>query len=182
MARPPTSFHPPRRDDLPRSNEEIKSANVRLIDGSGQNIGVVPLERALDEASRASMDLVEIAQGEEPPVVRVMDFGKYKYELQKKRHQARKKQKQIDVKEIKLRLNIDSHDFEVKMRSARRFLEEGDKVKVSLRFRGREVTHREIGDALLLRVVEELSELSKVESPPEIEGRQLIMVLTPKVA
>ena len=182
MARPPTSFHPPRRDDLPRSNEEIKSANVRLIDGGGHNMGVVPLERALDEASRASMDLVEIAQGEEPPVVRVMDFGKYKYELQKKRHQARKKQKQIDVKEIKLRLNIDSHDFEVKMRSARRFLEEGDKVKVSLRFRGREVTHREIGDALLLRVVEELSELSKVESPPEIEGRQLIMVLTPKVA
>ena len=101
--------------------------------------------------------------------------------MQKKRHQARKKQKQIDVKEIKLRLNIESHDFEVKMRSARRFLEEGDKVKVSLRFRGREVTHRELGDGLLQRVVEELSELSKIESPPEIEGRQLIMVLTPKL-
>ncbi len=179
MPRPTTDLQPPRRD-MPRSNEEIKSAEVRLIDGRGQNRGVVPLEHALEEASRASLDLVEIAQSEKPPVVRVMDFGKYKYELQKKRHQSRKKQKQIDVKEIKLRLNIESHDFEVKMRAARRFLEEGDKVKVSLRFRGREVTHRELGDEKLQRVVEELSDLSKVESPPEIEGRQLIMVLTPK--
>ena len=182
MARPPANLQPPRREDMPRSNEEITSAQVRLIDGRGQNVGVVPLERALEEASRESLDLVEIAQGEEPPVVRVMDFGKYKYELQKKRHQARKKQKQIDVKEIKLRLNIDSHDFEVKMRSARRFLEEGDKVKVSLRFRGREVTHRELGDKKLQMVVEELSDISKIESPPEIEGRQLIMVLTPKAS
>ena len=109
-----------------------------------------------------------------------MDLGKYKYEMQKKRHQARRKQKNIDIKEIKLRPNIEQHDFEVKMRSARRFLEEGDKVKVTLRFRGREVTHKEIGEALLQRVVDELADLSKIESPPQTEGRQLIMVLTVK--
>lgn len=153
---------------------------MRLITASGENLGIVSIERAREEADNSSLDLVEIAQGVSPPVVRIMDLGKYKYELQKKRHQARRRQKNIDIKEIKLRPNIEQHDFEVKMRSARRFLEEGDKVKVTLRFRGREVTHKELGEALLQRVVDELADLSKIESPPQTEGRQLIMVLTVK--
>lgn len=182
MTTRPTSPREPQRPrkDGPRSNDEITDDQVRLIDAKGENLGVVSISRARDEADASSLDLVEIAQGVSPPVVRVMDFGKYKYELQKKRHQARRHQKNIDIKEIKLRPNIEQHDFDVKMRSARRFLEAGDKVKFTLRFRGREVTHKELGDALLERVVEGLADLSKIESPVATEGRQLIMVLTTK--
>ncbi len=180
MPRPPISDAPRVRKNFPRSNDEITDAQVRLIAAGGENLGVVSIARAREEADGSSLDLVEIAQGASPPVVRIMDLGKYKYELQKKRHQARRRQKNIEIKEIKLRPNIEQHDFEVKMRSARRFLEEGDKVKVTLRFRGREVTHKELGEALLQRVVDELADLSKIESPPQTEGRQLIMVLTVK--
>ncbi len=143
-------------------------------------IGVVPLREALWAAEQAGLDLVEISPNAEPPVCKILDYGKFKFEAQKKKNEARKRQKVIDVKEIKLRPNIDDNDYDVKMRSARRFLEEGDKVKVTMRFRGRELAHQEIGMNVLVKVREELQELSKVEQMPKMEGRQMIMVLAAK--
>ncbi len=143
-------------------------------------VGVVPLREALWAAEEVGLDLVEVSPGAEPPVCKVLDYGKYKYEAQKKKNEARKKQKTVDVKEIKLRPNIDSHDYEVKMRNARRFIGEGDKVKVTLRFRGREMAHQELGMNVLVRVREELDEMAKVEQMPKMEGRQMVMVLAPR--
>jgi len=143
-------------------------------------IGVVPLREALWAAEQAGLDLVEISPNAEPPVCKILDYGKFKFEAQKKKNEARKRQKVIDVKEIKLRPNIDDNDYDVKMRSARRFLEEGDKVKVTMRFRGRELAHQEIGMNVLVKVRDELQELSKVEQMPKMEGRQMIMVLAAK--
>ena len=143
-------------------------------------VGVVSLRDALLAAEDAGLDLVEIAPQAEPPVCKILDYGKYKYEAQKKAAEARKKQKIIEVKEIKLRPNIDDNDYDVKMRSARRFLEEGDKVKVTLRFRGREMAHQDLGMNVLVRVRDELDELAKVEQMPKLEGRQMVMVLAPR--
>ncbi|CAO3447953.1 Translation initiation factor 3 [Azospirillum largimobile] len=143
-------------------------------------IGVVSLRDALLAAEDAGLDLVEIAPQAEPPVCKILDYGKFKYEAQKKANEARKKQKIIEVKEIKLRPNIDDNDYDVKMRSARRFLEEGDKVKVTLRFRGREMAHQDLGMNVLVRVRDELTELAKVEQMPKLEGRQMVMVLAPR--
>ena len=143
-------------------------------------VGVVSLRDALLAAEDAGLDLVEIAPQAEPPVCKILDYGKYKYEAQKKAAEARKKQKIIEVKEIKLRPNIDDNDYDVKMRSARRFLEEGDKVKVTMRFRGREMAHQDLGMNVLVRVRNELDELAKVEQMPKLEGRQMMMVLAPK--
>ncbi len=143
-------------------------------------IGVVPLREALWAAEQAGLDLVEISPNAEPPVCKILDYGKFKFEAQKKKNEARKRQKVIDVKEIKLRPNIDDNDYNVKMRSARRFLEEGDKVKVTMRFRGRELAHQEIGMNVLVKVRDELQDLSKVEQMPKMEGRQMIMVLAAK--
>jgi len=143
-------------------------------------IGVVPLREALWAAEEVGLDLVEVSPGAEPPVCKVLDYGKYKYEAQKKKNEARKKQKTVDVKEIKLRPNIDDHDYEVKMRNARRFIGEGDKVKVTLRFRGREMAHQELGMNVLVRVRDELDEMAKVEQMPKMEGRQMVMVLAPR--
>jgi translation initiation factor IF-3 len=143
-------------------------------------VGVVSLRDALLAAEDAGLDLVEIAPQAEPPVCKILDYGKYKYEAQKKAAEARKKQKIIEVKEIKLRPNIDDNDYDVKMRSARRFLEEGDKVKVTMRFRGREMAHQDLGMNVLVRVRDELDELAKVEQMPKLEGRQMVMVLAPK--
>jgi len=143
-------------------------------------VGVVSLRDALLAAEDAGLDLVEIAPQAEPPVCKILDYGKYKYEAQKKAAEARKKQKIIEVKEIKLRPNIDDNDYDVKMRSARRFLEEGDKVKVTMRFRGREMAHQDIGMNVLVRVRDELDELAKVEQMPKLEGRQMVMVLAPR--
>jgi translation initiation factor IF-3 len=161
-------------------NFEINVPNVRLVGADGEMIGVVTTREALDAAEDAGLDLVEISPNADPPVCKILDFGKYKYEQQKKRNEARKKQKVIEVKEIKLRPNIDDHDYDVKMRSATSFLEEGDKVKVTMRFRGREMMHQELGMNVLMRVREQLEPLAKVEQIPQLEGRQMTMVLAPK--
>jgi len=150
-----------------------------LIDAEGENKGTIPLEEALEAARDAGLDLVEIAPNSVPPVCKILDHGRYKYQAQKRAAEARKKQKTVDVKEIKMRPNIDIHDYEVKMRNIRRFFDEGDKVKVTLRFRGREMAHQELGMDLLQRVKEETAEYAKVEAEPKLEGRQMIMVLAP---
>jgi translation initiation factor IF-3 len=161
-------------------NTEIDVTQVRLIDAENNMVGVVPLREALWAAEEAGLDLVEVSPAAEPPVCKVLDYGKFKYEAQKKKNEARKKQKTVDVKEIKLRPNIDDHDYDVKMRNARRFIGEGDKVKVTLRFRGREMAHQELGMNVLVRVRTELDELAKVEQMPRMEGRQMVMVLAPR--
>jgi translation initiation factor IF-3 len=166
--------------DGPRVNQEIAALKVRLIDERGEMIGVVNRNDALTRASEAGLDLVEVAAAADPPVVKILDFGKFKYEEQKKKNEARKKQKIIEVKEIKLRPGIDDHDYDVKMRSMLKFIEEGDKVKVTMRFRGRELAHQEIGMNVLMRVRDDLDKLAKIEQHPRMEGRQMTMVLSPK--
>lgn len=141
---------------------------------------MVSREEALDKASEAGLDLVEVASTSDPPVCKILDYGKLKYENQKKKAEARKKQKTIEVKEIKLRPNIETHDYDVKMRSMRRFLDEGDKVKVTMRFRGREMAHQDLGLKVLDRVREDLDEVARVEQFPKMEGRQMTMVVAPK--
>jgi translation initiation factor IF-3 len=161
-------------------NHQIDNKTVRLIDADGENVGVVDRETALRKADEAGLDLVEISPNADPPVCKILDIGKYKYEEQKRKNEARKKQKVIEVKEIKLRPNIDDHDYDVKMRAMKRFLEEGDKVKVTLRFRGREMAHMELGHQLLARVKADFEESAKVEQEPRSEGRQIVMVVAPK--
>jgi translation initiation factor IF-3 len=153
---------------------------VRLINASGEMIGVVTRVAALQAAEAAGLDLVEVSPNADPPVCKILDIGKFKYEAQKKKNEARKRQKVIEVKEIKMRPGIDTHDYDIKMKAVRRFLAEGDKVKVTLRFRGREMVHQEIGVNLLEKVRGELDEIAKVEQFPRMEGRQLIMVVAPK--
>jgi translation initiation factor IF-3 len=153
---------------------------VRLVGSDGQMLGVMSVYEALQIAAEEDLDLVEVSPQAEPPVCKILDFGKYKYQEQKKKNEARKKQKVIEVKEIKIRPNIDDNDYDVKMRSAKRFLEEGDKVKVTLRFRGREMAHQELGQEVLDRIKAELEPLSKIEQLPKMEGRQMIMVLAPR--
>lgn len=159
-------------------NEQIAVKEVRLIDEQGEMIGVVSVKEALDRAEEAGLDLVEVSPNAEPPVCKILDYGKYKYEQQKKANEARKKQKVVDVKEVKLRPGIEEHDFQVKLRSARKFLEHGDKVKVTMRFRGREMAHQEIGMEVLTRLQQELQDVSKIDLAPKLEGRQMIMVLS----
>jgi len=164
----------------PRANEDIDYPEVQLIDEEGENHGTVTTEHAKEMAADAGLDLVEIAGNSAPPVCKILDLGKFKYQAQKKAAEARKKQKTIDVKEIKMRPNIDTHDYDVKMRNMRRFFDQGDKVKVTLRFRGREMAHQNLGVDLLKRVKAETVEIAKVESEPKLEGRQMVMVLAPK--
>jgi translation initiation factor IF-3 len=164
----------------PRINEEIAVLRVRLVDERGGMVGVVGRNEALAMAADAGLDLVEIAPGADPPVCKILDYGKFKYEEQKKKNEARKKQKIIEVKEIKLRPSIDIHDYAVKMRSMNKFIEEGDKVKVTMRFRGRELAHQELGMNVLMRVKEDLDAIAKVEQTPRMEGRQMTMVVSPK--
>ena len=167
--------------DGPRSNRDIRGVrDVQLIDQDGQNRGVVPFFDALTIAEEAGLDLVEIAPNSTPPVCKILDYGKYRFLEQKKQAEARKKQKTVEVKEIKLRPGIDKHDYDVKMKAVQRFFEEGDKVKVTLRFRGREMAHQDIGYRLLERVKAETATVAKVESEPQLEGRQMIMILAPR--
>ncbi len=178
IARPPFNAAPSRVG--PRANEQIDAPEIRLIDHTGDNVGVVPVGEALARAAETGLDLVEISPNADPPVCKILDYGKLKYEEQKKRNVARKKQKIIEVKEIKMRPNIDVHDYDFKMRAIHRFLDEGDKVKVTMRFRGREMAHQEIGMQVLERVRGDLEELAKVEQYPKMEGRQMTMVMAPK--
>ncbi|PWB83259.1 MAG: translation initiation factor IF-3 [Methylocystaceae bacterium] len=164
----------------PRINREIRARDVQLIDSEGKNHGAVPFLDALARAEAAGLDLVEIAPNSEPPVCKILDYGRYRFLEQKKAAEARKKQKIVEVKEIKLRPGIDEHDYGVKMKAVQRFFEEGDKVKVTLRFRGREIAHQDIGYRLLTRVKTETAGIAKVELEPSMEGRQMIMVLAPR--
>ncbi len=153
---------------------------MRLVGAEGEQIGIVPIAEALEKAAEAGLDLVEISPAAEPPVCKIMDYGKYRFDEQKKRQAARKKQKQTQVKEVKFRPGTDIGDYKVKLRNLTRFLNDGDKVKVTLRFRGREMAHQELGRDLLKRVENDLSELATVEQFPKMEGRQMIMVMAPK--
>ncbi|MEP6827296.1 MAG: translation initiation factor IF-3 [Aestuariivirga sp.] len=161
-------------------NSRIDSRDVRLIDAEGNNVGVVPTRQALIMAEEAGLDLVEISPDAQPPVAKILDYGKFKFQEQKRLAEARKKQRIVEIKEIKLRPMIDDHDYDVKMKAAKRFFEEGDKVKVTLRFRGREMDHQELGHKLLNKVRADTVEIAKVEMEPRFEGRQIIMILSPK--
>ena len=170
----------PARKDGPRINEEIRVREVHLITHDGGNKGTVPIAAALAAAQEAGLDLVEISPNANPPIVKILDYGKYKYQEQKKAAEARKKQKVVEVKELKYRPMIDDHDYDVKMRAMARFFEEGDKVKITLRFRGREMAHQQLGMNLLRRVQDDTAEVAKIEAYPRMEGRQMLMVLSPK--
>jgi len=161
-------------------NEDIDAEEVLLIDESGEKRGIMDVGQALDLAIEAGLDLVEVSPGAKPPVCKILDYGKYKYQAQKKANEARKKQKTIEIKEIKMRPAIDTHDYDVKMRAMRRFFEEGDKVKVTLRFRGRELAHTQLGTQLLDRVKADIDAVAKVESEARMEGRQMVMILAPR--
>ena len=164
----------------PRFDDMIQSDKVRVIDENGENLGVMFTNEAIEQANEIGLNLVEVSPNADPPVCKFLDVGKYRYEAQKKANAARKTQKTQQIKEIKMRPNIDDHDYDVKMRSVTKFLEEGDKVKMTLRFRGREMAHQELGMDVLKRVQEDTSEIAKVEAYPRLEGRQMLMVLAPK--
>ena len=164
----------------PRYNQMIQSDKVRVIDGDGENLGVMYTREAIEQANEIGLNLVEVSPNADPPVCKFLDVGKYRYEAQKKANAARKTQKTQQIKEIKMRPNIDDHDYDVKMRSVTKFLEEGDKVKMTLRFRGREMAHQELGMNVLNRVRDDTTEIAKIEAFPRLEGRQMVMVLAPK--
>ena len=164
----------------PRYDDMIQSDKVRVIDENGENIGVMYTNEAIEQAAAIGLNLVEISPNADPPVAKFLDVGKYRYEAQKKANAARKTQKTQEIKEIKMRPNIDVHDYDVKMRSVRKFIEEGDKVKMTLRFRGREMAHQELGMDLLNRGRDDTAEIAKIEAYPRLEGRQMLMVLAPK--
>ena len=170
---------PPTRDG-PRVNEEIRVPQVRLIDQDGEMIGVMSARDAVLRAFSVGLDLLEISPNAEPPVCKILDFGKFKYEQQKKKNEAKKKQKVVEIKEVKVRPNIDENDYQVKMRAMKSFIEEGDKVKVTLRFRGREMAHQDIGIKVLERIRTEMDAATKVEQMPKMENRQMVMVLSPR--
>ena len=170
---------PPDKDG-PRTNRDIRARTIRLIDENGEMIGIVGVFEGLRLAEEAGLDLVEVSPNAEPPVCKILDAGKYKYELQKRANEAKKKQKVIEIKEIKLRPNIGQHDYEIKMRQVKSFLEDGDKVKLTLRFRGREMAHQDIGYQLLQRAHRDIEEIAKVEQMPRLEGKMMVMMVSPK--
>lgn len=164
----------------PRANEDITAKEVRLIGADGENVGVVSLREALQLADEADLDLVEISPNATPPVCKILDLGKYRYELQKKKAEARKNQKVVDIKEVKLSPNIDTHDYDVKLRNAQRFINEGDKVKFTLRFRGREMAYMQQGEEVMARVVEDTALYAKIEQSVRLEGKQISLIIAPK--
>ncbi len=164
----------------PRFNNLIQSEKVRVIDDEGENLGVMYTREAIEQAAESGLDLVEVSPNADPPVCKFLDIGKYKYEAQKKANAARKSQKTQEIKEIKMRPNIDDHDYDTKMKKVVEFIDNGDKVKVTLRFRGREMAHQQLGMALLKRVQDDMTETTRVEAHPRLEGRQMLMVLSPK--
>lgn len=164
----------------PRTNTEITAKEIRLIDETGENAGVVSLKEALKRADEVGLDLIEISPNATPPVCKILDLGKYRYEQQKRKAEARKNQKVVEIKEIKLSPNIDTHDYEVKLRSAQRFIGDGNKVKFTLRFRGREMAYMEQGEEIMARIVEDSDLYAKIEQPAKLEGKQITMVIVPK--
>ncbi|MBQ8870512.1 MAG: translation initiation factor IF-3 [Alphaproteobacteria bacterium] len=170
---------PVRTDDGPRINDEIKVREVRLIDENGENRGVVSISEALRIADDAGLDLIEISPQAVPPVCKVLDYGKYKYEVQKRKNEAKKNQKVVNIKELKLRPVIDTHDYEVKIKQAKKFLSQGDKVKFTMRFKGREMSANDMGKEILNKIIEDLDTVGKVDSAPKLDGRQMMMLISP---
>ncbi|GAO97429.1 translation initiation factor IF-3 [Caedimonas varicaedens] len=167
--------------DGPRINEAIRAPKIRLIDENGNMIGVVSVREGLEMAVEAGLDLVEISPNVDPPVCKILDYGKYKFESQKKKAAERKKQKIVEIKEVQMRPMIEENDYQTKLRNIKRFIAEDDKVKITMRFKGRQMAHQEIGMEILKRVIDDMGEEAKVELPPKLEGRQMLMVLVPKV-
>ncbi len=170
---------PVRESDGPRINREIKSKEVRLINYNGENLGIVPITEALKIAQEVGLDLIEISPQVTPPVCKVLDYGKYKYEMQKKKNEAKKNQKVVNIKELKLRPMIDTHDYEVKVKQAKKFLEQGDKVKFTMRYKGREMSANDMGKEILNRLLEDLEGICKVDAAPKLEGKQMFMIVSP---
>ena len=170
---------PVRENDGPRINREIKAKEVRLINYNGENAGVVSLAEALKIAQEVGLDLIEISTQVTPPVCKVLDYGKYKYEMQKKKNEAKKNQKVVSIKELKLRPMIDTHDYEVKVKQAKKFLAQGDKVKFTMRYKGREMSANDLGKEILNKLLEDLDGLCKVDSAPKMEGKQMFMIVSP---
>lgn len=170
---------PVREADGPRINREIKAKELRLINHNGENLGVVSLNEALKIAQEVGLDLIEISPQVTPPVCKVLDYGKYKYELQKKKNEAKKNQKVVSIKELKLRPMIDTHDYEVKVKQAKKFLSQGDKVKFTMRYKGREMSANDMGKEILNKLLEDLEGLCKVDAAPKMEGKQMFMIVSP---
>ena len=170
-----------KKDIEPRTNEQITASEVRVISSNGKQIGIISIREALNQAEDEGFDLVEVSPDAIPPVCKIIDYGKLKYKEQKSKKEAKKKQKTIEVKEIKLRPGIDKHDYEVKIKALSKFIGGGNKVKVSMRFRGREMEHQNIGMDLIRKLTEQVSEYAKVEAPPKLEGKQIVMVLVPQI-
>jgi len=171
---------PVREEDGPRINEEIKVKEVRLIDENGENRGIVSIREALTLAAEADLDLIEISPQATPPVCKILNFGKYKYEMQKRKAEAKKNQKVIEIKELKLRPMIDTHDYEVKIKQAKKFLSDGNKVKFTMRFKGREMNTSNLGQDVLHRILDDLEGLYKLDSEPKMDGRQMMMLISPE--
>jgi translation initiation factor IF-3 len=168
-----------KKDNFPRSNEQIKAERVRVIDNNGEMLGVLSLKDAIYKAKSVNLDLVEISPNAEPPVCKIIDYGKYKYEIQKKSSDSKKKQKTVDIKEIKIRPNIGEHDYIIKIKAAIKFLESGNKVKISMRFRGREISKQDIAKNMFIRVKRDTENYGKIEVEPKMEMRQLLMIISP---
>ena len=175
----PNYFQRRSKPQGPRANEKIRAIDVQVIGSSGNNLGTLPLNKAIQIAKEEGLDLIEISPNANPPVCKIMDMGKYKYDLQKKANVAKKKQKTVSLKEIKLRPGTDTHDYNFKIKNAKKFIIKGDKVKFTVKFKGREMQHTELGKELMNKIIEETREIAKVESRPKFEGRQMVMIIQP---
>ena len=175
----PNYFHRRTKTQGPRANERIRALDVQVIDNDGANLGAMPLNKAIELAKQEDLDLIEISPNANPPVCKIMDMGKYKYDLQKKANQAKKKQKIVSLKEIKLRPGTEIHDYNFKIKNAKKFITKGDKVKFTVKFKGREMQHTQLGEDLMNRIIEETKDIAKVESQPKFEGKQMVMVIQP---
>ena len=175
----PNYFQRRTKPQGPRANERIRALDVQVIGSDGANLGTMPLKQAIDLAKQEDLDLIEISPNANPPVCKIMDIGKYKYDLQKKANQAKKKQKTVSLKEIKLRPGTEAHDYNFKIKNAKKFINKGDKVKFTVKFKGREMQHTELGKELMNRIIEETKDIAKVESQPKFEGKQMVMIIQP---
>ena len=176
----PNYFQRRSKPQGPKANERIKALDVQVIGSDGKNLGVIQLKQAIQLAKDEGLDLIEISPNANPPVCKIMDMGKYKYDLQKKANQAKKKQKTVSLKEIKLRPGTETHDYNFKIKNAKKFINKGDKVKFTVRFKGREMQHAELGKELMKKIIEEIKDIAKVESQPKFEGKQMIMIIQPE--
>ena len=180
MPNPKTNyFHRRTKPQGPRANERIRALDVQVIGNDGSNLGSMPLTKAIDLAKTENLDLIEISPNANPPVCKIMDIGKYKYDLQKKANQAKKKQKTATLKEIKLRPGTETHDYNFKIKNAKKFITKGNKVKFTVKFKGREMQHTDLGKDLMNKIIEETKDIAKVESTPKFEGRQMVMIIQP---